>query len=141
MCSNLPPGNMPGMTAETDMKPNDSAIYHMCRRDEWSAAEQAGAYGGSSQDIADGFIHFSGADQVVQSAAKHRAGQSGIVLLRVDPRKLGDALKWEESRGGQLFPHLYGPLPVSAVMAVYDLPLDATGRHQFPAELNLQEAS
>ena len=121
------------------MNTNDSAIYHMCRQDEWAAAERAGAYGGSSQDIADGFIHFSGPGQVVQSAAKHRAGQSGIVLLRVDPGKLGAALKWEESRGGQLFPHLYGPLPVSAVMAVYDLPLDAAGRHRFPAELNLQE--
>ncbi|MAN80331.1 MAG: glutathione S-transferase [Rhodospirillaceae bacterium] len=113
----------------------------MCRQDEWAAAEQAGAYAGSSQDIADGFIHFSTAAQVVQSAAKHRAGQSGIVLLRVDPRKLGDALKWEESRGGQLFPHLYGPLPVAAVIAVYDLPLDAAGRHRFPTELNLQDAS
>ncbi|PIW29780.1 MAG: DUF952 domain-containing protein [Rhodospirillales bacterium CG15_BIG_FIL_POST_REV_8_21_14_020_66_15] len=112
----------------------------MCRKEEWAAARQAGAYAGSSQDAADGFIHFSTAGQVVKSAAKHRAGQSGILLLRVDPTRLNDALKWEASRGGQLFPHLYGPLPVDAVLAVYDLPLDAAGRHVFPSELNLKEA-
>jgi uncharacterized protein (DUF952 family) len=127
----------PAMTS--DFPADDPAIYHMCRKEEWAAAESAGAYGGSSQDIADGFIHFSSAAQVVKSAAKHRAGQDGLVLLRVDPTKLGDALKWEESRDGHLFPHLYGDLPVGAAMAVYDLPLDAAGRHQFPPELNLTE--
>jgi uncharacterized protein (DUF952 family) len=90
---------------ETDAN-RDTAIYHMCRRDEWQAAQMSGAYGGSSQDVADGFIHFSTARQVVTSAAKHRAGQDGLVLLRVDPDKLGATLKWEESRGGHLFPHL-----------------------------------
>lgn len=121
------------------MNANDSAIYHMCRKEEWNAAEKAGAYGGSSQDVADGFIHFSSAAQVVKSAAKHRAGQEGLVLLRVDPTKLGDALKWEASRGGHLFPHLYGDLPVSAVIAVYDVPVGPDGLHRFPSELNLQE--
>lgn len=121
------------------MNANDSAIYHMCRQDEWAAAEKTGSYPGSSQDAADGFIHFSTGLQVVKSAAKHRAGQAGILLLRVDPRKLGSALKWEASRDGNLFPHLYGPLPVAAVMAVYDLPLDPLGRHVFPAELDLKE--
>lgn len=123
---------------ETDAN-RDTAIYHMCRRDEWQAAQTSGAYGGSSQDIADGFIHFSTARQVVTSAAKHRAGQDGLVLLRVDPDKLGGALKWEESRGGHLFPHLYGDLPVSAVISAYDLPLDGAGRHVFPPELTLAE--
>ncbi|MDT8288002.1 MAG: DUF952 domain-containing protein [Elusimicrobiales bacterium] len=122
------------------MTTNDPAIYHMCRKDEWDAAERAGGYAGSSQDAADGFIHFSTADQVVTSAAKHRAGQDGILLLRVDPTKLGNALKWEPSRGGHLFPHLYGPLPVDAVSGVYDLPLDGDGRHVFPPELGLKEA-
>ena len=117
----------------------DPAIYHMCRQDEWQAAKAAGRYGGSSQDKADGFIHFSTATQVVGSAARHRAGQDGLVLLRVDPAALGAALKWEPSRGGQLFPHLYGALPVAAVIAAYDLPLGADGRHLFPAELNLVE--
>jgi uncharacterized protein (DUF952 family) len=107
-------------------------IYHMCRSTEWEAAQAAGAYGGSSQDAAGGFIHFSTAAQVVESAAKHRAGQSGLVLLAVDAAACGDALKWEPSRGGQLFPHLYGALPLSAVRWVKDVPLGDGGRHVFP---------
>ena len=109
-----------------------ATIYHICRREEWEAARAAGRYSGSSQDKADGFIHCSGADQVKASAAKHRAGQTGLVLLAVDEAKLGPALKWEASRGGALFPHLYGPLPVEAVLSVHDLPLDAEGLHVFP---------
>lgn len=109
-----------------------AVIYHICRRAEWDAATRAGRYEGSSQDRADGFIHFSGADQVVASAARHRAGQDGLVLLAVDDAKLGPALKWEASRGGALFPHLYGPLPLASVIAVHDLPLAADGLHVFP---------
>ena len=105
----------------------------MCRRDEWSAAEASGAYHGSSQDQADGFIHFSTAEQIVESAARHRAGQSGLVLLGVEPVGLGVALKWEPSRAGMLFPHLYGALPVAAVSWVADLPLGPDGLHIFPA--------
>jgi uncharacterized protein (DUF952 family) len=112
---------------------NDTLIYHMCRADEWRAAQASGYYVGSSQDLADGFIHFSNADQVKQSAAKHRAGQDGLVLLAVQTAKLGDALKWEVSRGGQLFPHLYGKLPIDAVAWVKDLPLDESGAHRFPS--------
>lgn len=108
-------------------------IYHMCRRQEWEAAQAAGCYAGSSQDAADGFIHFSTAAQVVESAAKHRAGQSGLVLLAVDGDRLGAALKWEPSRGGQMFPHVYGALPLDAVVRVADLPLDGDGRHVFPS--------
>jgi uncharacterized protein (DUF952 family) len=107
-------------------------IYHMCRHQEWQDAQATGAYAGSSQDAADGFIHFSTAAQVVESAAKHRAGQHGLVLLAVDAARLGPALKWEPSRGGQLFPHLYGALPADAVVRVDDLPLGADGRHVFP---------
>jgi uncharacterized protein (DUF952 family) len=107
-------------------------IYHMCRSDEWRSAEASGAYPGSSQDVADGFIHFSTATQIVESAAKHRAGQDGLMLLTVDARKLGPALRWEASRGGQLFPHLYGPLPVAAVIEARPLPLGADGHHVFP---------
>lgn len=110
-------------------------IYHICRRDEWDAALEAGRYAGSSQDHADGFIHFSGPDQVVASAAKHRAGQEGLVLLTVDPTLLGPAIKWEPSRGGVLFPHLYGPLDPGAVRQVDDLPLGSDGRHVFPPDL------
>jgi len=107
-------------------------IFHMCREGEWLAAKAAGTYRGSSQDAADGFIHFSTRTQVVESAAKHRAGQTGIVLLTVDASALGDALKWEPSRKGQLFPHLYGPLPIDAVVRVDPLPIAADGRHVFP---------
>jgi uncharacterized protein (DUF952 family) len=107
-------------------------IFHICRREEWAAAARAGGYQGSTQDAADGFIHFSTAAQVVESAAKHRAGQSGLVLLAVDPSRLGAALRWEPSRRGEVFPHLYGPLPLDAVLSVDDLPLGADGRHVFP---------
>jgi uncharacterized protein (DUF952 family) len=103
------------------------SIYHMCLREEWERAEQAGVYGGSSQDRGDGFIHFSTAAQLPESARRHRAGQVGLVLLAVDPRLLGDALRWEPSRQGALFPHLYGALPLSAVGSVCDIPLGADG--------------
>lgn len=116
---------------------NRNIIYHICQREEWQAAEAAGAYGGSSQDQADGFIHFSDGAQVVASAAKHRTGQTGLVLLSVDPDAVGTALKWEPSRGGALFPHLYGVLPLSAVKQVDDLPLGDDGRHIFPAGLDI----
>ncbi|MCA1909461.1 MAG: DUF952 domain-containing protein [Magnetospirillum sp.] len=107
-------------------------IYHMCRAEEWQAAQETGLYPGSSQDREDGFIHFSTAAQVKESAAKHRAGQDGLLLLAVDAHALGDALKWEPSRGGQLFPHLYGALPVVAALNVVPLPLGADGVHIFP---------
>jgi len=107
-------------------------IYHICRREEWAAARAAGTYAGSSQDRADGFIHFSASDQVAASAAKHRAGQAGLLLVAVDPAALGPALRWEASRGGALFPHLYGDLPLTAVRWTEPLPLGADGRHVFP---------
>ena len=107
-------------------------IYHVCRLPEWQAAQAAGRYAGSSQDQADGFIHFSDARQVVASVAKHRAGQAELVILEVDAERLGAALRWEPSRGGALFPHLYGPLPVAAVSRTAGLPLGADGRHVFP---------
>jgi len=110
----------------------DDRIYHICRRDEWMAGQAAGRYAGSSQDKADGFIHFSTARQVVGSAAKHRARQSGLVILEVDAAALGTALRWEPSRDGALFPHLYGDLPAAAVLRFADLPLGADGRHVFP---------
>ncbi len=107
-------------------------IYHMCKREEWQAAASSGAYSGSSQDRADGFLHFSTAGQIVESAAKHRAGQDGLLLLTVDAEVLGEALKWEDSRGGAQFPHLYGDLPVSAAARVDELPLGPDGKHIFP---------
>jgi uncharacterized protein (DUF952 family) len=112
-------------------------IYHMCRRAEWTAAEAAGIYTGSSQDAPDGFIHFSTAAQIRESAHKHRAGQADLVLVTVDTAKLGPTLKWEPSRGGMLFPHLYGALPFDAVVAVDPLPLGPGGSHLFPPAVAL----
>ncbi|WP_255448569.1 DUF952 domain-containing protein [Telmatospirillum sp. J64-1] len=122
--------------AEADRRERQAPrlIYHMCRREEWQAAARAGVYNGSSQDT-EGFIHFSTEEQIAGSAAKHRAGQGDLVLLTVDANDLGEALRWEEARGGQLFPHLYGPLPIEMVTAVEDLPLDEDGRHVFPFDV------
>jgi uncharacterized protein (DUF952 family) len=111
---------------------NKRWIYHLSRRPDWALAKQSGTYAGSAEDTVDGFLHFSTAGQVIESARKHRAGESGLVLLEVDSRTLGEALKWEPSRGGQLFAHLYGPLATSAVVAEFDLPLDRDGIHVFP---------
>jgi uncharacterized protein (DUF952 family) len=110
-------------------------IYHMCRGEEWDAAEGAGVYRGSSQDAADGFIHFSTAAQLAASAAKHRAGQRDLVLMAVDAAMLGHSLRWEPARDGALFPHLYGALPIKAVLWVEALPLGADGHHVFPARM------
>ena len=115
---------------------SNAFIYHICKRAEWNNALSRGAYLGSSQDAADGFIHFSSRHQVMASAAKHRARQEGLVLLTVDPLILGKDLRWEPARGGELFPHLYGPLPTTAVKAVDDLPLDDEGMHVFPTGFN-----
>ena len=87
---------------------------------------------GAPADVADGFIHFSTADQVEETAARHFALQQGLSLVAVSAIDLGDALRWEPSRGGALFPHLYSPLPMQAVLWVRPLPLGADGRHQFP---------
>ena len=106
-------------------------IYHMCREEEWRAAERLGRYDGSAQDAADGFIHFSTAAQVEASAAKHRAGQVGLVLLAVEAAALGPALRWEPARGGALFPHLYGSLPLESVLWARPMPL-IDGRHELP---------
>lgn len=108
------------------------AIYHVTTWEAWRESGASGRYEGSADDRRDGFIHFSARDQLVESVARHRAGQSGLVLLQVDPGALGDALRWEPSRGGALFPHLYGALPVAAVRRADDLPLGADGRHVFP---------
>lgn len=87
---------------------------------------------GAPVDLSDGFIHFSTATQAAETAAKHFAGQSDLLLLHIDSAKLGDKLKWEPSRGGALFPHLYGELALAAVTKVDSLPLGSDGSHQFP---------
>jgi len=122
-------------TPSSPRAPDGGPIFHICRAEEWAEAERSGSYHGSSQDKADGFIHFSAAEQVVESAARHRAGQDGLVLVAADPAALGDGLVWEPSRAGKLFPHLYGALTLQAVLSVTPLPLGADGRHRFPAPL------
>ena len=109
-----------------------STIYKICNVAMWRDAERAGKFCGSPVDIKDGFIHFSTAEQAVETAAKHFAGQSDLVLVSVDAAKLGDQLKWEPSRGGALFPHLYGELDAAAVTKVEPLPLGTDGNHEFP---------
>ena len=110
-----------------------TVIYKICGAEEWAEAERAGVYRGSAVDTRDGYIHFSTATQVGETAAKHFAGQDDLVLIAVDAEALGANLKWEPSRGGALFPHLYAELPASAALWVKPLPLDASGRHLFPA--------
>ena len=110
-------------------------IYKICGRSDWEAAQLSGNYPGAPIDIQDGFIHFSNANQVKETAAKHFSGVEGLVLVAFDADQFGDALRWEVSRGGDRFPHLYGPLPASAAIEVHDLPLGADGVHVFPEEL------
>ena len=107
-------------------------IYHMCPAETWLAAVAAGRYDGGDDDRRDGFIHFSTADQIVESARRHRAGQAGLVLVAVEAERLGNRLRWEPSRGGILFPHLYGPLLPAEMASAQPLPLGPDGEHIFP---------
>ena len=109
-----------------------TTIYKICSASEWREAERTGVYPGSAVDRRDGFIHFSTAEQVAETAAKHFAGQHDLVLVSIDAANLGKRLKWEPSRGGALFPHLYGALDIGAGLRVEPLPLDPAGRHAFP---------
>lgn len=109
-----------------------STIYKIVAEAEWREAEKAGVFAGSAIDLKDGYIHFSTSEQVAQTAALHFAGQSDLLLVAVDAAALGDALEYEASRGGALFPHLYAKLDRAAVKWVRPLPLDADGAHIFP---------
>ncbi len=109
-----------------------ATIYKICERAAWQAAESAGLYRGSPLDMSDGFLHFSSSAQVGETAAKHFAGQIDLMLVAVDSEALGAALKWETSRGGALFPHLYAALPVSAVRWVRPLPDEIGGCREMP---------
>jgi uncharacterized protein (DUF952 family) len=109
-----------------------TTIYKLCQAALWRDAKQAGIFAGSSIDRADGYIHFSTAAQVVETAALHFRGESDLLLVAVDGARLGPALRYEASRGGALFPHLYSALPLSAVLWVRPLPVGADGSHQFP---------
>lgn len=107
-------------------------IYKIVSKSEWKAAEDKGVFIGAPIDLEDGYIHFSTGAQVQETAAKHFGGQEDLLLVAVSEDKLGDSVRWEESRGGQLFPHLYGELMVSLADDVCELPLDENGAHVFP---------
>lgn len=107
-----------------------NVIYKIAPEPLWRLAVEQGAFTGSPVDVKDGFIHFSTAAQARDTAAKHFAGAADLVLVAVATEGLD--LRWEPSRGGDLFPHLYAPLPMAAVQWVKPLPLGADGRHVFP---------
>ncbi|WP_295707535.1 DUF952 domain-containing protein [uncultured Brevundimonas sp.] len=105
----------------------EAVAYKIVDAEEWRRAQDAGEYTGSAVDHADGYIHMSTEAQLAETARKHYAGRSGLRLLTVELAVTGGALKWEASRGGALFPHLYGPLPVSAVTRVQAMSVSDTG--------------
>jgi uncharacterized protein (DUF952 family) len=107
-------------------------IYKICSQALWRDAERAGVFLGAGVDPTDGYIHFSTAAQAPETAARHFSGKDDLVLVAVDAEGLGEALRYEPSRGGDLFPHLYASLRLDAVRWVRPLPLGPDGRHVFP---------
>ena len=105
-------------------------IYKICSNHLWQQAKKAGEFTGAPVDIKDGFIHFSTADQMKETAEKHFRGQTELQLLQIDVTDLN--IVWEVSRGGQLVPHLYDVRPLSAVVRNWDLHLDQNNKHLFP---------
>ena len=108
------------------------SVYKICPASAWREAERQGVYRGSPDDIRDGFIHFSTAAQVAETARKHFFGQTGLFLIEVDAGALGDALRWERSRNDELFPHLFDDLDLGAVTGVLDLRARSDGYHDIP---------
>lgn len=111
-----------------------SPVFKIVSAEAWRAAVAAGVFNGAPVDEKDGFIHLSAAHQVRETAARHFDGQFGLLLVSFDAHALGDALKWETSRGGDDFPHLYGPLQTALALSVSELPLE-DGRHVFPPDI------
>lgn len=110
-------------------------IYKILRADEWAALQAQGETAGAPIDVADGYIHFSTAEQVRETAAKHFAGAEGLQLLCYEVESFGDKITWEPSRGGALFPHLYSALPLAGLLWSRPLPLGEGGAHVFPDDL------
>ena len=107
-------------------------VYKVCSATHWQAAKASGIFTGVSIDIQDGYIHFSTADQLAKTLSLHFAGQTDLVLLSVETDKIGTDIKWEPSRGGALFPHLYADLPLEAVVAEHALRVDGAGTFILP---------
>jgi uncharacterized protein (DUF952 family) len=115
-----------------------TTIYKLMTREEWEAAKAAGVFRGSAHDLRDGYIHFSAAAQLKETALKYFSGTPDLVLLAVDIERLNGVpskLRWEPSRGGDLFPHLYADLPVTAVVRVAPVPLASDGTPLLPENL------
>ena len=113
-----------------------TAIYKIVAADLWRAAEDNGVFTGAGIDLSDGFIHLSTAAQARRTAELYFSGQDNLVLVAADSTRLGDALKYEPSRNGDLFPHLYAPLPLTAVLSVRPLPVGTDGKHIFPEDMD-----
>ena len=109
-----------------------ASIYKICSEGEWRQAQAEGAFRGSAVDRRDGFIHFSTAAQLAETAARHFAGERHLIVFAVEADTLGAALKWEPSRGGDLFPHLYGDLSLTAVRWARPLADETDGRRALP---------
>ena len=111
---------------------HDDVVYKILGDAEWQAAQRAGLYGGSADDTRDGYIHLSTAGQLAGTVARHFRGQDNLVLVAISAARLGPSLRWEPSRGGDLFPHLYGPLDTSAAIGAQTLPLGPDGIPRLP---------
>lgn len=109
-------------------------IYKICTQNAWAAAVEKTWFAGSADDLRDGFIHFSTAAQLTETVRRHFFNQRDLMIVAVSVAALGDGLKWEPSRGGELFPHLYGPLPVDSVICAAPLTVNADGTIQLPDE-------
>lgn len=110
-------------------------VYKIVAADAWHAAEEGGVFNGAGIDLTDGFIHLSTGAQARRTAELYFRGRDNLVLVVADGASLGDALKYEPSRDGDLFPHLYGSLPLTAVLSVRPLPLGADANHVFPEDV------
>ena len=113
----------------------DGTIYKICSKAALADTKARGRFEGSGTDVRDGFIHFSSAEQLEETLAKHFAGQQDLVLLAVDTERLGELLQWEPSRGGAVFPHLYGPLDLAAVVWTEPIALGPDGRPRLPPRI------
>jgi uncharacterized protein (DUF952 family) len=125
-------GKIPTIPATGRTPDQVRRIYKICSASAWREAERQGVYRGSADDARDGFIHFSSAAQLAETAQKHFFGQSGLFLVEVDADALGERLRWERSRNDELFPHLFGELDLGAVIGVLQIHTRSDGTHDIP---------